>query len=383
MRKDEIKIALKNLKEKSGSHSPSIVTMLRDVEGLKISVDACFLSNPYATDLFMNYLQNEVIKTNKLRSYLEFYPPQNKEIAKTIATAINISPDYIFVGNGAIEIIQAIVHRFCTKKICIIIPTFSAYYEFIMPGIEVIFYKLIKTEDYILNEQDFIDFVQKNQPDTIVIINPNNPNGDYINLKKLKTIIESLAMVENIILDESFIHFAFEDDKYELIKYENWVLEHENLILVKSMSKDFGVAGLRAGYAVMQPRKVAMLLNNGYLWNVSGLADYFFKLYSDKTFLNLYEEIRKQYLDVSKIFYNKLSQISNIKVLPSKANFFLIELLHEQPVFDFCMDLLVDHEVYSRDCSDKIGLEGKYVRIASRTTEENEIITKAITKIIS
>jgi len=375
--KAELKDDFLTLKKESGTHSPSIATILEKLPEVKIDVDACFLSNPYATDLFMKYLEEDLIKTNKLRDVLEFYPPQNQDVSRFIAKAIGANQKNIFVGNGAIEIIQAIIHRFVGKKLCIIIPTFSSYYEFARPDTEVVYYKLSKEDNFMLNPEDFVRFVRDNGVDSIAIINPNNPNGGYLRIEDLNFIIESLSDLQNIIIDESFIHFAYENVDLSQITSEELIQKYENLIIVKSLSKDFGIAGVRAGYAVMSETKVSTLLSNGYLWNVSGLADYFFKIYSQSDFVAEYNIVRKKYIMNTLMFLSELNSIGGIKVYPSKANFALVELKNRTS-FDFYLDLLVDHGVYVRDCSDKIGLEGQFVRIASRTFEENLKIITAV-----
>jgi histidinol-phosphate/aromatic aminotransferase/cobyric acid decarboxylase-like protein len=122
---------------------------------------------------------------------------------------------------------------------------------------------------------------------------------------------------------------------------------------------------------VMNSNKVDHLLDNGYLWNVSGLANYFFKVYRNESFIAEYDISRKKYIMNTLMFLSELKNISGIKVYPSKANFALIELMDKRSSFDFTMDLLIDHGIYVRDCSDKIGLDGAFIRIASRTFEEN------------
>ena len=145
---DHIKQKVAFLKSQSGSHSPSIDTILKEIPEIKIEVDGCFLSNPYATDLFLEYLKNDLIVTGKLRDVLEYYPPQNYAVAGYISKAIGTPAKNIFVANGAIEAIQAVLHTYLAKKICVIIPTFSSYYEFIKPGQEVVYYTLSKENDF-------------------------------------------------------------------------------------------------------------------------------------------------------------------------------------------------------------------------------------------
>jgi histidinol-phosphate/aromatic aminotransferase/cobyric acid decarboxylase-like protein len=270
------------------------------------------------------------------------------------------------------------MHQFVKKKIIVIIPTFSSYYEFALPNTEVVYYRLQKENNYELDIDNYIKFVKENKPDTIVLINPNNPNGGYIAHEKIEYIVESLKEIPNIIIDESFIHFAYENVELSQINTESFIEKYSNLIIVKSMSKDFGIAGIRAGYAVMDSKRVNSLLSSGYLWNVSGLADYFFKVYSDQEFVQNYNVVRKKYIMNTLMFLSELSSITSVKVYPSKANFALVEILDGRSSFDFSMDLLINHGVYVRDCSDKIGLDGQFVRIASRTFEENLQIIKAI-----
>ncbi len=116
----------------------------------------------------------------------------NQVIAEIIATFLNIMPDTVFIGNGAIEIIQAVIHNFAKKKIVINIPTFSSYYEFVKDGVEVVYNTLDKNNQYRLNTSKYIDFIKKNKPDTIVIINPNNPDGGYIEHNEVKKILDNL-----------------------------------------------------------------------------------------------------------------------------------------------------------------------------------------------
>ena len=156
-------------------------------------------------------------------------------------------------------------------------------------------------------------------------------------------------------------------------------LKYPNLIIVKSMSKDFGIAGIRSGYGIMNKQRVKSLLSNGYLWNVSGLSDYFFNTYADEEFQKKYEIERRKCIEDTISFAKALSEIPGIKAYPTKANFVLIEILSDSiSSFDFCIELLVEKGIYIRDCSDKIGLEGNFVRIASRSKDENRQIIEAI-----
>ena len=364
------------LKLDAGSHSPSIFTFKQKLPSINVKVDACFLSNPYATDLFLSYFNRDVLETNKIRDLLEFYPSQNSVISEYLSIKLNVNSSQIFIGNGAIEIIQAILHTFTNNKILINIPTFSSYYEFVKSDTEIVYKTLRKENGYELLVDDYISLVKKTRPDTVVLINPNNPTGCYIDYSSLIKILDELTFVDSIIVDESFIHFAYEDEHFNLLSLTQCINKYPNLIIVKSMSKDFGIAGIRAGYGVMSADRVNILLKNGFLWNSNGLAEYFFKLYSTTSFSSEYENVRIKYILETRKFIDDLKLISGVIVYPGKANFVLIELPNHIKSSDFVSVMLIRYGIYVRTCDDKIGLLGNFIRVASRNFEENKYIVK-------
>lgn len=383
----KIKEKIKKLKEDSGSHSPSVDSLLKIIGEDQIKVDACFLSNPYATDLFMRHMDEKLLSNrDKWLKVLEFYPPQNYQVAAKIGKVINLPAENIFVGNGAIEVIQALIHRYVKGKLCVILPTFSPYYEYVNSETELEYFTLRKEDNFELNIPELIEFCKEKNINNIVLINPNNPNGGYLSSDDIHLMLESFHLMDNVILDESFIHFAYEDLDLSQITLTSYVNKYSNLSIVKSMSKDFGVAGIRCGYGILAKEKVTDLLKNGYLWNISGLANFFFDLYADKSFQQEYELVRKKYIMNTLMFISELKQIeknTSIKVYPSKSNFVLIELLNGKSSFELMTDLLVDYGVYVRECSDKKGLIGEFIRVASRGFEDNMLMIKALKKCLA
>jgi histidinol-phosphate/aromatic aminotransferase/cobyric acid decarboxylase-like protein len=196
-------------------------------------------------------------------------------------------------------------------------------------------------------------------------------------------LLEELRHVPNVIVDESFIHFACEGLGYTYRSVADEVRRHPNLMVVKSMSKDFGVAGIRAGYAVMAPGRVRTLLDNGFLWNSSGLAEYFFDLYSRPDFQERYERERIRFVRNSRRFFAALAKTEGLRVYPTQANFALVELQNGMSAEDLVWRLLVRRGVYTRTCDDKRGLEpGKFLRIAARNRPENGYIIRSLRRLI-
>jgi histidinol-phosphate/aromatic aminotransferase/cobyric acid decarboxylase-like protein len=148
------------------------------------------------------------------------------------------------------------------------------------------------------------------------------------------------------------------------------------------MSKDFGIAGIRCGYAITNKQKVSSLIKSGYLWNVNNFANYFISLYVNKEFQDLYEKCRIYYILNTKEFYNNLLEVKSIKVFPSKANFFLIKIPESFTSTEFMLHLLSRYGIYVRDCNDKIGLtKNMFIRLASRKKEENDFIINCLKEI--
>jgi histidinol-phosphate/aromatic aminotransferase/cobyric acid decarboxylase-like protein len=375
---------LAEVKAESGSHSPSLFTLADRVPGLRVSVDACFLSNPYATDLFIDRLTTDLIETGAMRKVLESYPSPNRHIAGLLEETLGVDRSQIFVCSGAIEAIQAAMHRFAGQRVGVILPTFSPYYEYARPDQEIEFFHLSKNDDFALDVDAFLTFVRERRIDTVCVINPNNPNGAYVPNAEMRRLLAELADLPLVILDESFVDFAWEDEERNRTSLASEAAAMPNVVLVKSMSKDFGIAGLRAGYAIMSPGRVRELLENGYLWNISGLSEFFFRLFTEPRFQSDYAKVRLQYIDEALAFFGAIADVDGVRRFPTMANFALVELDSAVPIELAAPLMLVRHGVYVRDCRDKVGLEdGQYLRIASRKGFENEAILDALRSVIA
>ena len=364
------------LKIKSGSHSPSALLIQKEIPEVNLKIDCCFLSNPYATEAFMKRLKSAISNEKWFSSQIESYPAQNAQIAEIVSKSIGVKAENIFIGNGATEAISAILNNFIKGKILIMLPTFSPYYEYVNKNTTIIYYyPLIKGEDkYYFNIENLFYYCITNNINNIVIINPNNPDGSLVPREKMKELLEKFSFMDNIILDESFIEFAGTPESVVPLFYN-----FKNLTIIRSMSKIFGIAGIRAGFCITKTDYVEQLLNSGYLWSSNCFAIFFFELLNNKEFMDEYEIAKEKYNQELEI-YGKALEVCNpkIKFYKSKANFFLGELIDkEKTVEELMFFMLCEHGIYIRQCEDKKGLNNRFFRISSRNKEENKKIIEA------
>ncbi|MDA8944045.1 aminotransferase class I/II-fold pyridoxal phosphate-dependent enzyme [Porticoccaceae bacterium] len=364
----EIEI-LKALKQKAGNHSPSP----KEIEGAigfdPIKVDFCFLSNPYATELVISHYKNK-LSEDRLFHLFESYPASSDYVARKIASFEGINADQVVVSNGAIQAIEWVCEYWNIGKLLIPTPTFSTYYEYLDE-------KYFLAESFWLSEnltaENLLGLAEDNNCDTILLINPNNPSGEVLSLNELDKLINNLGE-RKLIIDESFCHFL--DDYYEYKDYRR-NLENKSICFIKSMSKDFGVAGVRLGYIYSYDDNLLKNCRKKITWNLNNFAIAFSEILGDFMFQESYRKARREYLEARSDFYDGLCELGNVEVFPSQSNFFLIKL-PENSDADIVQRLLLETGVYVRTMEDKIGLDQSYIRVACRRREENDYFLSTI-----
>jgi histidinol-phosphate/aromatic aminotransferase/cobyric acid decarboxylase-like protein len=365
--------ALRELKARSGSHSPSVAELERALPGV-VEIDACFLSNPYATDEAMRRLRS--VSPQTLERIVSHYPSQGAAIAEMLAPSVGVAPERLVVANGACEVIQALLAH-ASGPLVLPLPTFSAYYEF--ASAPVIPLRLAPERDFELDFDELDTLIDRHAPATVVIINPNNPDGGLADHGELVDFARrARGRVKQLIVDESFGAFAAEDAPPSLAPL---VAELPHLVVVNSLSKSHGIAGLRLGYAAMAPLR-ARTLRTRSLWNVNAFAEWFCGQLADAGYRSAYERARRRYVRETRRLFDGLAGLPAIKVYPSAANFALLEL--DRPAHEVAAALLARHGVYVRDCADKRGLHGdRYLRVAARREHENRRILAAFADVLS
>jgi histidinol-phosphate/aromatic aminotransferase/cobyric acid decarboxylase-like protein len=366
--------AMRRLRAESGSHAPSVAQIERAIPGL-VQVDACFLSNPYATNEVVSRLL--AVPAPQWQQMVAHYPSQASVIASTVAPHLGVPAENLHLGNGACEVIQAVLaDRF--GSLLISMPTFSAYYEFAKGP--VVAHQLDPRCDFRLDLHDLEAMVTRHSPETVVIINPNNPDGGMVPHADLVGFLRRVhASVDQVIVDESFSHFASDAAPQTAA---GMVGEFPNLVVVNSLSKNYGIPGLRLGYAVMSAQRVKALRDR-CLWNLNALAEWFATLLGDPEFQQAYELARRRYIRDTRTLLTELATLRGARVFPSAANFALLEL--DRSAAEVTSALLTRHGVYVRDCADKRGLHGghRFIRVAARSQHDNRRIINALHDVLS
>ena len=302
------------------------------------------------------------------------YPDINyTNLRNNISKYIDIKPEFIIPGNGATEIIYLLM-KSIDKRIAIMNPTFSEYERGArLNNLEVINFSLDESNEFEINLNKIKENIDKF--DSLFVCNPNNPNGKVKNLEKLLEII-----VDNnklLIVDETFMEFVEQEEKYSLVKY---IESYPNLFILKAVTKFFGLPGLRLGYGLASNKEIIKkIYNYKEPWTINSFADtlsnYIFK---DKKYI---KDSKKYYIDERKFMISELRSINSIQVHDTDTNFILIRL-NNKSAKEIKVELLRRYNILIRDASNFIGLDDRYIRIAIKSRKENEILISGMKKIL-
>src|SRR3984885_5005572 len=349
------------------SHSPAL-TDLVGYEKAKDIVDFCFIANPYyPTAGMLDDLQRSL--PNLIKSYPSSNPLRSQ---KHLAAVLNVDPERLIIGNGATELI-ALIKLTLIDRIAVPIPTLGEYIEKMKDLRDAELYSLNPEDRYQLRLGDYLAWVNKRKLACLLVINPGNPTGQFIPLDEMVEFLHRARDLELVIVDESFIDFAG-DPIPSLLPIAD---QFTNLLIVRSMSKHCGVPGLRLGYCYSANLYILNRLRRFLpTWNLNTLAQYFLSLLPDA--VDAYHEGRKRLIrDVTNL-YEDLRTIPHLDVYPTGANFLLFKVRNGMTANELQTRLLVEHEMYVRDCSNKLGMDAFHIRVASQGREKDKRLGEAL-----
>jgi threonine-phosphate decarboxylase len=315
----------------------------------------------------------KVLKTIKKQlGTLQVYPDsESLELRKNLQNYTKIPSSKIVVGNGATEIIYNFCKAFLSKKtpVLIPVPTFGEYEAAAkIVGAKVKFYK---TMDLKKDLDNFISKIPNNG--CIFICNPNNPVGYLTPKNYLKKIITASKKKNTLVfLDECFIELVPNHNESII----SFVKNYTNLFVLRSLTKSFGLAGIRIGYGIGGKKQISILNKIKIPWNVSGLSQY--AASAALSTPNYLDKAKKIIQRESNYLKNNISKLENFDCYDSVANFILIKSKQKS---NNLQKKLLKKKILIRDCSSFRGLDNNFIRIAVKTRKENQRLVHAMEKL--
>ncbi|MEH6582236.1 MAG: histidinol-phosphate transaminase [Halioglobus sp.] len=336
-------------------------------------VDHAYLYNlHFPPERFYELLKSQV------KELVLNYPVAQGQLARWVGDLIEQPAERIVVGNGAAELIK-IVSGQVAKKLIVPVPSFNEYANAAPEG-QVVEFEL-DTPSFQLDVDKFAAQALQCKADVAVVVSPNNPTSLLVPKTDLIRLVTKLAEHDcMLIVDESFIDFANNRDQETL---ERDIALYPNLAIFKSMSKAYGICGLRIGYMLTANMDFAEQVRSGiHIWNLNGFAETFLKMAPEyrQEFEKSCALVRQERDD----FYQGLCSIDGMIVYKPEANYIFCRLPDHSPTGpDVAKSLFVDYNIYIKHCEGKSMPESnRYVRIASRTPAENTAIIDALKEIL-
>lgn len=328
-------------------------------------LDFCYLVNPY----FPNQRLRDELAASFDRLLTEY--PSGQRINNLLAAKdFGVKQDYIMVGNGAAELIKALTSQML-GKVGVVRPTFEEYPNRLMPE-QLVVYKPTK-KDFRYTADDLMAYFADKQIWSLVLINPDNPTGNYIPYTDCLRLAKWCQEKDIIlVLDESFIDFSTEHPTF----LRNDVLEmFDHLVVIKSISKSYGVPGLRLGVlATSNQSLMTNIRREVSIWNINSFGEFFLQI------LGKYEKLYKLAMDEFRAerarVIEELNNISWLRVLPSEANYVLCEVKDKFTPRELAVKLLREYNILIKDCTQKCC--GNYIRLAIRNLNDNNQLIRAL-----
>ncbi len=328
-------------------------------------LDFCYLVNPY----FPPQRLMDEIKAS-FEPLITQYPSGMGVNSLLAAKNFDVHQENIVVGNGAAELIKSFMENL-DGNIGFIRPTFEEYPNRYVKERSIVFTPSNKSFSY--TADDIMEFFDNKDIEALVIINPDNPSGNYIPKNDLFRLIDwAKEKVIKIVIDESFVDFS---DYLDSTIIEQSILDaNPHLYVVKSISKSYGVPGIRLGILASGDQDtISYIKKDVAIWNINSFGEFYMQI--AEKYKKDYAAALDKFRAERKRFETELNAINGIRVIPSQANYFMIELTGKITAKELTKKMLLVHDILIKDLSTKA--HGEYIRIAIRNTEDNDKLISA------
>ena len=343
-------------------------------------LDFCYLVNPY----FPSKRMKDELRSN-FDTLLTEYPSGMKVNTLIASKSFGVSEPYIVPGNGAAELIKVLMEGM-DGKVGFIRPSFEEYPNRYDPSQQVTF--VPSNEDYRYTADDLMAYFGDTGIKALLLINPDNPSGNFIpkaDVLRLAQWCEERQI--RLVVDESFVDFSDTRSEECGVRSDNSLLSDAilescpHMAVMKSISKSFGVPGLRLGILASADKElIARIKKEVSIWNLNSFAEFFMQIYNKHE--SDYLKACDKFLAERDSFEQQLRTVPFLRVMPSQATYFLCEVLPPYTATEIVIHMLRQHNILTRDCSKKPGLDPtkQYMRIAVRNHEDNTRLIEGLRK---
>jgi len=341
-------------------------------------LDFCYLVNPY----FPNQKMTDEISSN-FAPLMRQYPSGARVNCLLASGAFGVKEEHIIAGNGASELIKELIENHLTGKIGVIRPTFEEYPNRADQD-EIVAY-VPESRDFSYTADDLIRYFSDHPVSSLILINPDNPSGNYLKPAEIIKLLDWCGKTATrLILDESFVDFidikaGGDIDAYSFFK-EDLLETYPALIVVKSISKSYGVPGFRLGVLANADESLIAKMKKGVsIWDINSFGEFFLQIL--EKYKKAYKSALVKHNGARKVLTDGLSGISWLSVFPSQANYVMCEVTDGRSSLQLCADILSRYNMLVKDLSPKIGNGKQYLRIAVRTADENRKLIEVLKQI--
>lgn len=330
--------------------------------------DFCYLVNPY----FPPQRLLDEIKAS-FDTIIREYPSGMSVNSLLAAKNFNVHQDNIVVGNGAAELIKDLMENI-VGNVGVARPTFEEYPN--RRDAEKVVWFTPDNDDFHYSAADLMDFYADKEIAALLLINPDNPSGNYIAQDEVMRLVEwTKQRGIMLVYDESFMDFA--DDNYTLMR-QDFMVQYPHVVVIKSISKSYGVPGLRLGVLASGNVELVRGVKKGVaIWNINSFAEFYMQIY--EKYANDYAVACRLFKEERELFRQGLSRISYLRVVPSEANYFLCEVTSQYSSRELAIRLMKDYNILIKDCSSKKAFDGRnYIRLAIRDRADDQMLVDAL-----
>ena len=308
----------------------------------------------------------------RLRELVSSYPSTNWHISSLAAEPLGLTHKQVVVANGASELITAIASRF-VEHLAVAVPTFDEFVNrAVVEGKRVSPFQL--DGDFELDVPAFVRHVQDTHANAALVINPNSPSGKLVSRQDVLYLLESLRHLDLVLVDESFLDFSSQGLSPSVM---DAIFEFPNLVILKSLSKAYGIPGLRLGYAVSGKEEVVAELRSAIpIWSINSLAQAFLEELA--AYQSEFTQSCAQVRLATDALFAGLQTVPYLHPFTSEGNYVLSRVIGGSTGSELTARIFEECNILINDCGGKKGLTGQYVRMASRTKKENAELVEAL-----